>query len=148
VAFVIIVVLMFRAQQSAWKQEENETLSGVVTSAMPTSHTPTPLFLSHANGEQENPDEDTIATVLSQLQSHTDDTVTLDDPDLSGSYLQTYMEGENAFCVEYYEGATYRHYRAEPNPDLKTTQSLFFLFNRRDWDTLKQTVNWRDVTKS
>lgn len=146
--FLLLVALLWRAQRSARTTESqtSQGSAGVVTTSVATTHTSAPLVLGHANGEEENPSEQTITDILTALHANGDDTITLDDPDHSGNYLQTFLERDGNFYVEFHEGSTARHYRATPNPDLASTRNLFFLFNRRDWETLKQTVTWEDTT--
>lgn len=150
VAFLVIVFFVWRAQNASGEARGNEGTmedsKAVVTASLETGHTPAPLVLSYTADEIENPTEADIVSALTLLESNLDDTVMLDDADATESYLQAYMDSDGAYCVEYHDGNNNRHYRADPNLNLPLTQTLFFTFNRRDWDGIKRTVGWRDTT--
>lgn len=149
VAFLVIVFFVGRAQNgSRTKDEPIEVTGEVVTATLETSHASAPLVLSYTADEIENPTEADIVSALALLESNLDDTVMLDDADHTESYLQAYMDSDGAYCVEYHDGNNNRHYRADPNLNLPLTQRLFFTFNRRDWDGIKRTVGWRDITNA
>lgn len=150
VAFLVIVFFVWGAQNASWEARTKESITeapkDVVTASLETGHAPAPLVLSYTADEIENPTESDIIKALALLEANLDDTVMLDDADYTESYLQAYMDNDGAYCVEYHDGTNNRHYRADPNLTLPLTQTLFFTFNRRDWDGIKRTVGWRDTT--
>jgi len=152
VLFLVIVIVLWRMQGAAQHDRIADAPvgkeDGVMTASMVTSHESAPLVLSYTADEIENPTEPQIINALTALQSDSDDTVMLDDADHTENYLQAYIDSDGAFCVEYHDGANDRHYRAEPNPNMAVAQTLFFMFNRRDWDGLKRTSGWRDTTNT
>lgn len=152
IVFLVLVLVLWRLQNRTWESRLSDTPKqndkGVMATPLVTSHTDAPLVLSYVGGEQENPSETDITNALNGLQSNSDDTVMLDDADHTENYLQAYIAEDGSYYVEYHDGTNDRHYRAEPNPDFAVTQTLFFMFNRRDWDGLKRSSGWRDTTNS
>jgi hypothetical protein len=150
--FLGIVIVLWRMRNGAEQAQLTDTQDipqvGVLTAELATRHESAPLVLSYEDGEKEDPTEGDISNALAGLQSNSDDTVMLDDADHTENYLQAYIDKDGSYCVEYHDGTNDRHYRAEPNPDFSIAQTLFFMFNRRDWDGLKRTSGWRDTTNS